>query len=177
MRWPIRLYAVGYLAVFALPNILGGAMLPARCAAADVSSTLESRSGGTAAQDEGAIPAGMARLYVFRPVRSYGAHVDDYITINGVPVHRLAAGGGFYCDIHPGQYVIGVARHQSYPAKVSLDCGQARYVCVMLHRFGGVAPRAGALTSDQSFDVRLLEPGYGAERAHQYRLTRANCHP
>jgi hypothetical protein len=117
----------------------------------------------------------MGRLYVFRPIRSFGAHIDDYITVNGIPVRRVTAGTGFYCDVSPGDYVIGVARHQTYPLKVSVAAGQPRYVCVMLHHLGGVAPRGGALTSDQSFEVRLLEPGYGSQRAHEYHLTQANC--
>jgi hypothetical protein len=73
--------------------------------------------------------------------------------------------------------VIGVSRHKNYPLKVSVAAGQGQYVCVMLRHLGGVAPRSGALTSDQSFDIRLLEPGYGAERLREYRLTEANCQP
>jgi hypothetical protein len=177
MRRSMKLYAFECMVVFALANVLACLVLPARCAAADASSARELPSGKAAAQDQAAIPDGMARLYVFRPIRSYGGHIEDYITLNGVRVHRLAAGSGFYCDVHPGDYVIGVASHQSYPAKVSVAAGQSRYVCVMLHRSGAVAPRAGALTSDQAFDVHVLESGYGAERAHEYRLTRANCQP
>jgi hypothetical protein len=82
-------------------------------------------------------------------LRSFGAHIDNYITINGVPVHRLTAGTGFYCDVPPADYVIGIARHKTNPRKVSVAAGQSRYICVMLHHLGGVAPRSGALTSDQ----------------------------
>jgi hypothetical protein len=121
--------------------------------------------------------SGMGRLYVFREVRSLGAHIDDYVTVNGVPVHRVTPGTGFYCNVSPGNYVIGVARHKNYPLKVSVMAGQGQYVSVMLRHLGGVAPRSGVLTSDQSFDIRLLEPGYGAERFREYRLTEANCQP
>lgn len=88
---------------------------------------------------------GMGRLYIFRPIRSFGAHIDDYITVNGAPVHRVTPGTGFYCDVSPGDYVIGVAHHKAYPLKVSVAAGQHRYVCVMLHHVGGVAPRGGRL--------------------------------
>ena len=115
------------------------------------------------------------RLYVFRMVRSFGAHIDDYVTINGVPIRRVSPGSGFYCDISPGDYVIGVWRHKNRPLNVSIAPGQRQYVCVMLHHLGGVAPRGGALTFDQAFDSRLLDPGYGAERVRQYRMTEANC--
>ena len=118
-----------------------------------------------------------ARLYVFRPIRSFGAHIDDYITVNGVPAHRLTPGTGFYCDVPAGDYVIGVARHDSNRLSLSLTAGQARYVCVMLHDQGGVALRSGALTSDQSFDVRSLDPAYGAERVREYHLFQAHCQP
>jgi hypothetical protein len=119
----------------------------------------------------------MGRLYVFREVRSSGGHIDDHVPVNGVPVHRVTPGTGFYCNVSPGDYVIGVSRHKTYPVKVSVAAGQRQYVCVMLRHLGGIAPRSGALTSDQSFDVRLLEPGYGAERLREYRVTEANCQP
>jgi hypothetical protein len=127
------------------------------------------------AKQESAIANGMGRLYIFRPISSFGAHIDDYITVDGVPVHRLAPGTGFYCDLAPGQYVIGVAGHKTSPLEVSLAAGQASYVCVMLHPQGGVSPRGGALTSDQSFVVRKFEPEFGAQRAREYPLTRESC--
>jgi hypothetical protein len=129
------------------------------------------------APEEGPIAGGMSRLYVFRPIRSFGAHVDDDVTVNGVPVHRLTPGTGFYCDLPPGDYVIDVASHKTSPLKVSTAAGQPSYVSVMLHPQGGVSPRGGALPSDQSFDVRLLEPDFGAHRTHEYPLTRATCRP
>src|SRR5215469_16756133 len=127
------------------------------------------------APQESPIGNGMGRLYVFRPIRSFGAHIDDYITVDGVAVHRLAPGTGFYCDLSPGEYVISVAGHKTSPLEVSLAAGQPSYVCVMLHHPGGVSPRGGALTSDQSFVVRKFEPEYGAQRAHEYPLTRETC--
>src|SRR5215472_8520709 len=127
------------------------------------------------APQESPIANGMGRLYIFRPIRAFGAHIDDYITIDGMPVHRLAPGTGFYCDLSPGEYLISVARHKTSPLRVSLAAGQASYVCVMLHPQGGVSPRGGALTSDQSFVVRKFEPEFGAQRAHQYPLTRETC--
>jgi hypothetical protein len=128
-------------------------------------------------REGGALPAGMGRLYVFREVRSFGAHIDDYVTIDGLPVHRVTPGTGFYCDVRPGNYVIGVARHKTYLLRLSVAAGQCEYICVMLHAQGGVAPRGGALTSDQSFDVRLLEPNYGMQRVGEYRMTEAKCEP
>jgi hypothetical protein len=127
------------------------------------------------APQESPIANAMGRLYVFRPIRSFGAHLDDYVTVDGIPVHRIAPGTGFYCDLSPGEYVISVAGHKTSPLEVTLTAGQASYVCVMLHHQGGVSPRGGALTSDQSFDVRKLEPEYGAQRAHEYSLTRETC--
>jgi hypothetical protein len=127
------------------------------------------------APQESPIPTGMGRLYIFRPVASFGAHIEDYITVDGIPVRRVAPGSGFYCDLSPGEYVISVASQQTSPLKVSLAAGQASYVCVMLHHRGGVSPRGGALTSDQTFVVRKFEPEHGARRAHEYPLTRENC--
>jgi hypothetical protein len=128
------------------------------------------------AAHEPEMPAGdTGRLYVFRPVRSFGAHIDDYIMVNGLPVQRVKPGTGFYCDVSPGDYVIHVHGHQSDHLKVSVKPGQRLYICVMLHPRDGVTPRRGALTSDQSFDVRLLEPAYGEQRVKQYPLTHGSC--
>jgi hypothetical protein len=121
------------------------------------------------------VPSGAGRLYIFRPIRPSGAHIDDDVTVNGLPVHRLTPGTGFYCDVAPGDYVIAVARHKTKPLKVSMEPGHKQFVCVMLHQTDGVAPRGGALTSDQSFDVRLLAPDYAAHRVQEYPLTHADC--
>jgi hypothetical protein len=126
-------------------------------------------------RDQTAIPSNLGRLYVFREIRSFGAHIDDDVTINGVPVHRLGPGMGFYCDVSPGSYVVSVLRHKAQSLNVSVVSGQSRYVCVMLHKLGGVAPRGGEITSDQAFEVHQLEPGYGAQRIQEYRLTRPTC--
>jgi len=124
---------------------------------------------------ENAITPGMGRLYIFRPIRSFGAHVESDVTVNGVKVHRLTSGNGFYCDVAPGDYVISMAGHKTRPLTVPVAAGQPRYICVMLEQLGGVSPRGGALTSDASFDVRLFEPDFGEQRAREYHLTHANC--
>jgi hypothetical protein len=128
-------------------------------------------------QKRGEPPARMGCLYVFRAVRSYGAHIDDFVTIDGRRVHRITPGTAFHCELRPGNYVVGVARHKTRLLKVSIGPSQCRYVSVTLHAQAGVAPRSGVLTSDQSFDVRLVEPGYGAERVREYRLTEGKCQP
>lgn len=117
------------------------------------------------------------RLYIFRTIRSFGAHIDDYVTVNGKSVARVSPGNGFYCEVDPGDYVVSIARHKTQPLKVSVTAGNDQYVCVMLHQQDGTAPRKGAPPSDQSFDIRLLEPGYGAERIAQYHITHASCQP
>jgi hypothetical protein len=135
----------------------------------------ETPSSKPALHGQDASAGGMSRLYVFRPVRSFGAHIDDYIAINGLPVQRIRPGRGFYCDVSPGSYVIYVLGHKSDHLKVSARPGQRLYICVMLHPLGEATPRAGALTSDQSFDVRLLEPAYGEQRVKEYQLTKESC--
>jgi|HubBroStandDraft_1064217.scaffolds.fasta_scaffold22624_2 hypothetical protein len=123
------------------------------------------------------VASDMGRLYVFRQIDSFGAHIDDFVTIDGVPIHRVTPGTGFYCSVTPGDYIVSVARHRTHSLKVSVAAGQRQYIRVMLSREGGDALRGGAVTSDQSFDLRLLEPAYGAERTREYRLTEANCQP
>jgi hypothetical protein len=128
-----------------------------------------------AAEQQSPTGGGAGRLYIFRPIRSFGAHIDDDVTVNGIPAHRVTPGTGFYCDVPPGDYVIAVLRHKTKPLKVSVEPGQKQFICVMLHQLDGVAPRGGALTSDQSFDVRLLAPDYAAYRVRDYPFVRANC--
>jgi hypothetical protein len=165
------------MAVCSLVIVLAGLSLFARCTSADNAAERELASAKANIEREGTFSPGMGRLYVFRPIRSFGAHISDYITFNGVQVHQLTPGTGFYCDVRPAAYVIGIARHKSNLRKVSVEACQSRYICVMLRHQGGVAPRSGALTSDQSFDVRLLKPDYGAKRIKEYRITQANCQP
>ena len=125
--------------------------------------------------DLGMPPPGKGRLYVFREVRPYGAHIGHYITVNGVPVQRLGAGSGFYCDVTAGDYVVGIAGHESDAVKVTVTAGQWQYLCVSMRVQGGVAPKSGVINSDQSFNVRLLAQDYGAQRAHEFHLSRASC--
>lgn len=127
------------------------------------------------AQPRGEFSRAMGCLYVFREVRSFGAHISDYVTVDGTPVHRITPGSSFYCELHPGDYLIGIARHKSNHLIVSIAPGQCRYVCVMLYTEEGIAPRSGVLPSDQSFDIQLVEPDYGAERVREYPLTRGKC--
>jgi hypothetical protein len=145
------------------------------CGVPHAAFAFEMPSGKPALHGQDASAGNMGRLYVFRPVRSFGAHIDDYVAINGLPVQRVRPGSGFYCDVSPGNYVINVLGHKSDHLKVSVKPGQRLYICVMLHHLGGVTPRGGALTSDQSFDVRLLEPAYGEQRVKEYRLTQGSC--
>jgi hypothetical protein len=90
---------------------------------------------GAVAREQNTIAGGMGRLYVFRQIRSFGAHIDDYVTINGVAVGRVSPGTGFYCDLSPGDYMIGVLSHKTYPLKVPVAAGQRQYICVMLGVF------------------------------------------
>jgi hypothetical protein len=134
-----------------------------------------SRGLASAQESQSSMPSGMGRLYMFREIGSFGADIDDDVTINGIPVQRLRPGTSFYCDVRPGSYLVSVVRHKADSLSLSVASGQSQYICVMLHELGGVSPRGGSLTSDQSFEVHKLEPGYGAQRIQEYRLTYATC--
>jgi hypothetical protein len=122
------------------------------------------------------VPKGKGRIYIFRMVRPSGAHLDDYLTIDGVAVQRITPGNALYCDVSPGDYVLGLSRHRTQPLKVSVSAGQEQYIRVMLHHGDGISPRRGSPPSDQSFDIRLVDPGCGAARVKEYHLTQADCH-
>ena len=119
----------------------------------------------------------MGRLYVFRGIRALGAHVADYVTLNGAPVQRVSPGGGFYCDLKPGTYAISMFRHKANAATVPIAAGQRQYVYVSVRELGATSPRGGATAADLSFDVRVLDPAYGEKRAGEYKLTRSSCEP
>ena len=140
-----------------------------------IAALLLSPYGLFAQEAQNTMPSGIGRLYVFREIGSFGADIDDDVTINGVPVQRIRPGTGFYCDVRPGSYVVRVLRHKADSLNLSVASGQSQYICVMLHELGGVSPRGGAPTSDQSFEIHKLEPGYGAQRIQEYRLTDATC--
>jgi hypothetical protein len=131
----------------------------------------------TTSQRQDAVSSAKGRIYIFRIVRSFGAHLDDTVVINGAAIHRLGAGNGIYCDVPPGDYTVGLSQHKARPLKVSVAAGQQQYICVMLHARSSVTPRSGALSSDQSFDIRLLNPDYGTQRIREYHLTKADCQP
>ena len=121
--------------------------------------------------------AGMGRLYVFRGIRPFGAHIADFVTLNGTPIQRVSPGGGFYCDLQPGSYAISMFRHKAKPATVPIAAGQQQYVYISVREQGGGSARGGAAAIDMAFDVRVLDPAYGAKRASEYRLTRSSCTP
>ncbi len=126
-----------------------------------------------------ATSAPQGRIYIFRMVRSFGAHIDDYVTVNGTSVARVSPGNGIYCDVAPGDYLIGVARHKTQPLKVSVTAGQgAIRLCD--------APPAGRrnLAAQRSIHlrsvIRYATAGaclWSAERVQEYHLTRATCQP
>ena len=122
-------------------------------------------------------PAGMGRLYVFRGIRPLGAHIADFVTLNGAPVQRVSTGTGFYCDLKPGSYAISMYRHKATPATVRIAPGQSQYVYISVREEGGASPRSGAAAIDMAFDVRVLAPAYGIKRASEYTLTRSSCEP
>jgi len=121
--------------------------------------------------------AGMGRLYVFRGIRPFGAHIADFVTLNGTPVQRVSPGDGFYCDLKPGSYTIGMYRHKAASATLSIAAGRQQYVYVSVREQGGGSARGGAAAIDLAFNVRMLDPAYGAGRASEYRLFKSSCEP
>ncbi len=118
----------------------------------------------------------MGRLFVFREVPAYGPDTEDYVTVNGARVGRAIAGSGFYCDLSPGEYLVGIAGHRSAPlVKVSIGLAKSQYLGVVLRHTGGVALRSGSVNSDQRLEVRLLRPFYGAQRVREYSLFEVTC--
>jgi hypothetical protein len=95
-----------------------------------IAALLLSPYGSFAQESQSAMPSGMGRLYVFREIGSFGADIDDDVTINGIPVQRLRPGTGFYCDVRPGSYLVSVVRHKADSLSLSVASGQSQYIYV-----------------------------------------------
>jgi hypothetical protein len=162
----------GYLSIMAKALFAIAALILSLCGSSRAAET----STAPITQGLATLQSNKGRIYVFRMIRSFGAHIDDFLTIDGATVQRITAGNALYCDVDPGDYLLGLSRHKTRPLKVSVTAGQEQYICVTLHHGDGISPRQGAPSSDQSFDMRLLEPAYGAQRIREYHLTQADCH-
>jgi hypothetical protein len=153
---------------------LAGALALALCLFPCTASSADSP--GRAAVKSTAVP-GKGRLYVFREIEGFGADIDDYVTVNRVPVQRVRPGTGFYCDVSPGVYHIGVSHHKTQVLEVPVAAGQCQYIRVSLHYLGGESPRGGSIPPNQLFEELLLDPSFGSERLETYDLNHATCQP
>lgn len=93
------------------------------------------------------VPTSKGRIYIFRMVRSAGVPLDDVLTIDGVPVQRISPGNGIFCDVTPGEHLLGLVHDKAHPLKVLVKAGEPKYVCVMLQHQKGSSLRSGALLS------------------------------
>ena len=79
------------------------------------------------------IPAGEARLWIYRNDGPYDPQATPYVRLNGQVAGVSGANGAFYRDVAPGHYLVSVdsyGRDVYQFAETNLTAGQAAYVLV-----------------------------------------------
>jgi len=77
------------------------------------------------------VPAGMARMFIYRTLEPYETTEMANVYLNGQWVGASANGAVFYRDLPPGQYKITIPRTEAYPNQfktVVLRPGQTAFV-------------------------------------------------
>ena len=119
------------------------------------------------------VPAGAARLWIYRNDGPNDKHDRPYLRLNGQVAGIAEPNGAFYRDLPPGPYTVSVDTYGApFPnqfARVDLAAGQVAFVKVlsMLEKVGGpVASRAFFFTqlvpADTAKGAIAVTPFYGA---------------
>jgi hypothetical protein len=114
------------------------------------------------------IPAGVARVWFYRPVDAYDSLSTPYIRMNDAIVGVSLPNGASYRDVPAGQYHISVDSYLNSPQQdqnVTLAPGQEVYVKVIPQRSwiqgggnGGSGEGAGGEYTKDTFYVWLIPP-------------------
>jgi hypothetical protein len=84
------------------------------------------------------VPAGAARIWIYRNDGPYEAHQTPYVWLNGRIAAVIQPNGAFYCDAAPGNYTVTVDSYGvPYPhqfAEFNLGAGQEPFVKVLSMR-------------------------------------------
>jgi hypothetical protein len=105
------------------------------------------------------IPPGQARVWIYRgsqPTAPIEVPHMEAVTLNGVNVGYTQLGGGFYCNVAPGHYVIAspsLVLDLDQTATVDLAAGQEAYLKIDTLEWSGMGEN-----NVDVFRVRLMPP-------------------
>jgi hypothetical protein len=103
------------------------------------------------------IPAGQARLWIYRNDGPYDPQATPYVRLNGQVAGVSEPNGAFYRDVAPGHYLVSVdsyGRDVNQFAEADLTAGQVAYVQVQSLRRQVGGGESG--TSRDTFYTRLI---------------------
>jgi hypothetical protein len=117
------------------------------------------------------IPAGMARVWLYRADLPYVAQERPYVRMNGAVVGISEDGGAFYRDVAPGEYYVIADSYgtdvNQFP-HIALVPGQTAYLQVFGWDYwasggGGTEQGGGGDWRRPTFYVRLMPNNIGAQ--------------
>jgi len=119
----------------------------------------------------GALPAGMARIYVYRDAACYDGFEWTAVSLNGAVVGSSAPGAVFYRDVAPGTYRIEARSDQLYPEQaktVAVAPGTTTFVKIQVQPFWG---NSGRQWVHHTYVVAIVDPAIGQIQVGSLRLT------
>jgi len=114
---------------------------------------------GAAAGSIPPVPAGAARIFVYRALEPYETTQMASVLFNGQPAGTSANGAVFYRDVAPGQYAITIPATEPYPNQfktVLLRPGETAYV--RIESLSAWTACTEITNCYPTFVVRLVDP-------------------
>jgi len=107
------------------------------------------------------VPAGLARLFIYRDYEPYESLSRPYLYLNGVIIGISEPGGVIYRDVPPGSYLISVFSHGIYPNQfktVQMSAGGTYYSKITSLRSWDEGDDFMRGLSGDTFVVVLIDP-------------------
>jgi hypothetical protein len=110
------------------------------------------------------IPAGMARIWIYREANAFDSTATPYLRLNDVVIGVSQPGGLLYRDVLPGSYLVtadSIGTDINQFVTVIVGPGQDAFVKVipMTYSFGGTSHGGGGFGRD-TFYTWLVSPQY-----------------
>jgi hypothetical protein len=116
------------------------------------------------------LPAGLARIWIYRDYLPSESLNMAVVKINGgITGYAQAAGGSFYRDVRPGQYLVTVesyGRDTNQSADLTLGAGQEAYVKIESLRSWSSSGERTSIERDTFYARPIAPPLARAEMAH-----------
>jgi len=117
------------------------------------------------------IPAGMARLYVYRAFEPYQSLAYVPVLLNRAEIGAVGPGKVLFRDVAPGTYTIEAKSEGLWPDQtktVALGAGQTAYA--KIESFRGLNPSANQPEPQTTFVVVLIAPEVAQREMEQLTL-------